>query len=87
MGFDTNTCGMLSLGTKYFQTANYQSPDTFPGSETGTNVTLGFGSYQVNEDLPNQHTHLEDISKDCTGVIHPDETKTCTITNLFNPQS
>ena len=31
---------------------NHQSPDTFPGSETGTDVTLGFGSYQVTEEIP-----------------------------------
>jgi hypothetical protein len=70
---------------------NHQSPDTFPASETGTNVTLGFGSYQVTEEtVPNalisQHTSTQ-FSKDCSGVIHPDETKTCTITNIFNPRS
>jgi len=70
---------------------NHQSPDTFPGSEMGTEVTLGFGSYQVTEEtVPNspigQHTSTQ-FSKDCSGVIHPDETKTCTINNLFNPRS
>jgi hypothetical protein len=68
---------------------NHQSPDTFPGSETGTDVTLGFGSYQVTEDkqCPStvlcQHTSTQ-FSEDCKGVIHPDETKTCTITNTFS---
>ena len=28
---------------------NNQSPDTFPGSEDGTDVTIGFGSYSVSE--------------------------------------
>jgi hypothetical protein len=70
-------------------TGNHQSPDTFPGSETGTDVTLGVGSYQVTEEIPDntvlsQHTHTQ-YSADCSGVIHPDETKTCTVTNFFNP--
>jgi hypothetical protein len=69
---------------------NHQSPDTFPGSETGTEVTLGFGSYRVTERIPNtviqQHTFTQ-FSQDCSGVIHPDETKTCTVTNIFNPLS
>jgi hypothetical protein len=67
---------------------NHQSPDTFPGSETGTDVTLGFGSYQVTEKIPNtiQDIHITELfSTDCSGVIHPDETKTCTVTNLYNP--
>ena len=67
---------------------NNQSPDTFPGSETGTLVTLGFGSYKVTEEIPNdvirQHTSTQ-FSEDCSGVIHPDETKQCNITNIFNP--
>jgi hypothetical protein len=72
-------------------TGNHQTPDTFPGSETGTNVTLGFGSYQVTEDrLPSsfisQHTSTQ-FSNDCSGVIHPNETKVCTIINIFNPLS
>jgi hypothetical protein len=67
-------------------TGNHQTPDTFPGSETGKEVTLGFGSYQVTEETTGfigQHTSSQ-FSKDCSGVIHPNETKTCTITNLFN---
>jgi hypothetical protein len=69
---------------------NHQSPDTFPGSETGTDVTLGFGSYQVTEVAPCQGTlncYEAAFSPDCSGVIHPDETKTCTITNTFVPVS
>lgn len=67
---------------------NHQSPDTFPGSETGIEVTLGFGSYKVNEECINnficQHTTSTIFSNDCSGVIHPDETKTCTVTNIYN---
>jgi hypothetical protein len=49
---------------------NHQNPDTFPGSETGTEVTLGFGSYKVTEETtPNtvisQHTSSQ-FSKDCS---------------------
>jgi hypothetical protein len=61
---------------------------TFPGSETGTDVKLGFGSYQETETIPNriQDIHIsEQFSIGCSGVIHPDETKTCTVTNSYNP--
>jgi hypothetical protein len=69
---------------------NNQSPDTFPGSEAATNVTLGFGSYQVTEEYCCRNSFIDQhlgisFSKDCVGVIHPDETKTCTVTNTFNP--
>ncbi len=42
------------------ENANYQSPDTFPGTETSTGLTLGFGSYQVTEMIPNtiQDIHI-----------------------------
>ncbi len=67
---------------------NQQTPDTFPASESGTQVRLGFGSYQVTEDpptLPNLSGHLRTtFSQDCSGVIHPNETKTCTITNSIS---
>jgi hypothetical protein len=55
----------------------------------GRDVTLGFGSYQVTELPPcNPSTNCQyeaAFSSDCSGVIHPDETKTCTITNTFIP--
>jgi hypothetical protein len=70
----------------------YYEQDTFPGSETGTDVTLGFGSYQVTEVIPgagsglsNLNSYSAQFSTDCSGVIHPGETKTCTITNVFQP--
>jgi hypothetical protein len=53
-------------------------------------VTLGFGSYSISETpapLFKQHTTSSSFSEDCSGVIHPDETKTCTITNIYNPSS
>ena len=64
---------------------NHQQADTIPGSETGIDVTLGFGSYRVTDEIhssvQSQDT-LSQYSTDCSGVIHPDETKTRTITNL-----
>ncbi len=67
---------------------NHQTPDTFLGSESGTDVKVGFGSYQVTEDIPNDPSRLggnhfrNQFSQDCSGVIHPNEEKTCTITNI-----
>jgi len=52
---------------------------SFPGSETGTNVTVYEGSYNVGEysrwDYPYSY------SGDCSGFIRGGEVKTCTITN------
>jgi hypothetical protein len=68
---------------------NHQTPDTFQGSESGTNIRIGFGSYEVNEEIPNDpnlQAHLKTtFTEDCSGVIHPNETKTCTITNTITP--
>ena len=59
---------------------NNQSPDVFPGSEKGTDVTLGAGNYEVRETGGSYKAELGD---DCSGVIHAGETKTCIITNTF----
>jgi hypothetical protein len=67
-----------------------QIPDTFPGSEKGTTVILGFGSYSVSE-IPNfpfgQHTTGFHFSEGCTGVIHPNEIKNCNIDINYDPLS
>jgi hypothetical protein len=67
-----------------------QIPDTFPGSEKGTSVILGFGSYSVSE-IPNfpfgQHTTGFHFSEGCTGVIHPNEIKNCNIDINYDPLS
>lgn len=55
------------------------STSSFPGSETGTSVTLDAGSYSVTEDAASGYT--ASYSADCTGTIVAGETKTCTITN------
>lgn len=55
------------------------STSTFAGSETGVEVTLDAGSYEVTEiGLPG---YLQSGSVDCSGTIEAGETKTCTITN------
>ena len=66
---------------------NHQSPDTFQGSDTGTIVTLGFGSYSVSS-TPNVELNKAGLStqynEGCKGVIHPEETKTCTVIIRYN---
>jgi hypothetical protein len=66
---------------------NNQVPDTFQGSEDGADVTLEFGSYSVSAKPAPGSTHQSTgiyYSEDCSGVIHPKETKTCTIISYFN---
>jgi hypothetical protein len=67
---------------------NNQDPDTFQGSEDGTDATIRFGSYSVSEVIgPQVHFHRSNhFSEDCKGVIHPGETKTCIITNNVNSE-
>jgi hypothetical protein len=62
-----------------------QSPDTFPGSEEVTDVKIGAGNYQVTEEPPNRAlSHIRTtFSQDCSGVIHSNEDKTCTINNTI----
>ncbi|TVP40221.1 hypothetical protein [Candidatus Nitrosocosmicus arcticus] len=68
---------------------NHQTPDTFPGSEEVVDVKLGIGSYKVtqtpNNGLIGQYSHITN-GEGCSGVIHPDETKTCIIDTVFNVQ-
>jgi hypothetical protein len=57
-------------------TGNHPDPASFPGSGTGTLVTLGVGPHKVNE------TPLDvSFSADCTGTIAAGDQKTCTVTN------
>jgi len=68
-------------------TGNNPNPSQFPGSETGTVVTLGAGSYTVSESLVGATEAT--FSGDCTqtgpleaeGTISDGETQTCTIDN------
>jgi hypothetical protein len=71
---------------------NHQTLDSFQGSETGTDVKLGFGSYQISYGFPDKKNPalpppqlMVDQSDGCFRVIHPDETKTCTMTFTINP--
>ena len=64
-------------------TGNHPDPASFSGSETGTLVTLGVGSYKVSED---ELTGFEvSFSGDCNangdGTIAAGDHQTCTVTN------
>jgi len=57
----------------------YQSPSAFPGSETGTTITIYEGDYYISEN--NRPDYSQNYSADCSGNIKGGETKTCTLTN------
>jgi hypothetical protein len=66
------------------------SAPSFPGSETGTTVTLNAGAYSVDEIAAFGYTMAPGAG--CRGTIAVGQTRTCTITNNdpaptpFNPQ-
>ena len=55
------------------------NPASFPGSPTGTNVTIEPGDYSVSE--IQDPGYAMTLSVDCTGTIAHGESKTCTVTN------
>lgn len=55
------------------------TPDNFPGDESGTTVTLDAGAYNVTETGPSGYS--ASFSADCAGTIANGQTKTCTVTN------
>lgn len=55
------------------------SNPSFPGSESGTTVTLKAGSYSVDEVA--DAGYAKSKSNDCSGTIADGQSKTCTITN------
>ena len=55
----------------------------FPGSETGTTVTLDAGGYSVSESAIDGYQ--ASLSDDCSGSIDAGQSKTCTITNTYAP--
>lgn len=59
------------------------SSTSFPGSETGTTITLNAGNYSVDEGSHDGYTETK--SADCTGTIAVGQVKTCTITNDDQP--
>jgi len=68
-------------------TGNDPNPETFPGSSSGVVVTLGAGSYEVQENPPSIiappfNVSIETIKTgDCSGTISAGDSKTCTFTN------
>jgi hypothetical protein len=61
---------------------NNPSPSSFPGSSSGTTVTLGEGNFRVEEGGP---AYDPSFVGDCTSTMSAGQTKTCTITNTFIP--
>src|SRR5262249_20608483 len=53
------------------------SAPSFPGSETGTTVTLNAGAYQVDETTTGGY--LKTLGTDCSGTIAVGESRTCVI--------
>jgi hypothetical protein len=84
-----NTSGNPGIFPSYFTAhviGHLPFPNSFPGSETGTQVQLISGNYQVTESqnrdsIPSPGSIL--FSQDCSGIIQPNEIKTCTITNNY----
>lgn len=60
-------------------TGTQVSDSSFPGSETGTTVTLDAGAYSVTEDGPAGYTGSPDNG--CSGSIGIGQSATCIITN------
>jgi len=61
--------------------ANNPIPDTFPGSATGTNVTLNADRFNVTETIPTGSVFTTSFSGDCAGTIAAGQHLTCTISN------
>ncbi len=59
------------------------STPSFPGSESGTVVTLDAGAYSVDESVTSGY--IKTLGVECSGTIAIGETKTCTITNNDTP--
>ena len=58
-------------------TGNTPTPGSFPGSETGTVVTLKAGVYSVAESSVTGYTQTS-ASTDCSGTLAVGDNKTCT---------
>lgn len=79
-----NSVGTKSASdfTMYVTGTNVSNP-SFPGSESGVTVTLNAGAYNATESSALNYTGV--YSADCTGTINIGQTKTCTITNIYQP--
>jgi hypothetical protein len=65
---------------------NNPIPNTFSGSQSGIDVNIGDGNYEVNEGAPNALQGLvlyTTRSADCNGFISQGQSLTCTITNRY----
>ena len=62
---------------------NNPNPSSFSGDSAGTIVKLDQGKYTISESGPSDYTVSK--SGSCSGTINPGQTKTCTITNTYNP--
>ena len=60
-------------------TGTQPSLTLFPGSSTGTIITLQPGSYSVNE--VDTFGYIKTLGADCSGLISAGQTKTCIVTN------
>jgi hypothetical protein len=66
-------------------TGNNADPATFPGSSSGTSVSLSAGPYSVDETAPTSFLTLtKTFGADCSGSINAGETKNCKITNSYS---
>jgi hypothetical protein len=76
----SNNGGTKNAGNFTMQvTGSGASPSSFPGSESGTTVTLNAGAYSVAEVAV--VNYFATFSADCSGTIAAGETRTCTVTN------
>jgi dipeptidyl aminopeptidase/acylaminoacyl peptidase len=65
-------------------TGGSPSPATFPGSSSGTSVSLAAGSYEVRE-TAGPGLYATAYSAGCAGAIAAGETRMCTVTNDDTP--
>ena len=80
-GSGTGNCAMVGVPTPSY---SLDGTCSFPS----TIVTLGFGTYQVTQATNSFNTapntpYSVSYSAGCSGIINPNETKTCVINNLF----
>jgi len=63
---------------------NVNFKTSFPGSSSGTTVTLSAGPYSVREVPPIGVAYVPTFSADCSGEIHAGEVKHCLVTNTIH---
>ncbi|MGH2809887.1 MAG: prealbumin-like fold domain-containing protein, partial [Actinomycetota bacterium] len=80
-----NDSGGTKTASDFTLAVEVEGPDpaSFPGSSSGTQVTLAAGEYKVTETKVTGYTGS--FSADCTGSIEIGEEKTCIVTNNDDP--